>query len=106
MSKSAVTSFIAGLVLALGASTAFASDPVAASTPATAAPTQTAPAQSPAPQVLAAQAPKRPGDEVICKREEETGSRLGGKKVCMTKDDWAQQSRDARDGMLYNGTRH
>jgi hypothetical protein len=38
-----------------------------------------------------------PDQQIICKHEEEVGSRLGGKRVCMTKAQWAQQAQDARD---------
>jgi hypothetical protein len=36
-------------------------------------------------------------DQVICKREEVTGSRLGGPKECHTRRDWDQMATDARD---------
>ncbi len=35
-------------------------------------------------------------DKVECRREEETGSRLGAKKICMTRQEWANAARDAR----------
>jgi invasion protein IalB len=38
-----------------------------------------------------------PDQQVICKHIEEIGTRLGGKRVCMTKAQWAQQAQDARD---------
>jgi hypothetical protein len=48
-------------------------------------------------------AAKRPpvssDEEVICKREDELGSRLSGKKVCMTRRDWRRQSTDAGDAV-------
>jgi hypothetical protein len=31
----------------------------------------------------------------VCRTEFATGSRLGGKRVCMTKQEWDQQSEDA-----------
>jgi hypothetical protein len=40
---------------------------------------------------------KTPDQQIICKHEDEIGSRLGGKRVCMTKAQWAQQAQDARD---------
>ena len=69
-----------------------------------ATPAATAPATAPSP------APTRPphgvkrpaansDDEVVCKREDELGSRLGGNKVCMTRRDWRQQSNDAGDAV-------
>jgi hypothetical protein len=38
-------------------------------------------------------------NQVICKREEVTGSRLGGPKECHTRHDWDQMSIDAREGV-------
>jgi hypothetical protein len=61
-----------------------------------------------APPAAAAPATKAPAakraaigsdDEIICKREDEIGSRLGGKKTCMTRRDWRQQSNDAGDAV-------
>ncbi len=37
-----------------------------------------------------------PDKQVICKHQEELGSRLGGKRVCMTRAQWAQQAQDAQ----------
>ena len=34
--------------------------------------------------------PKARGDDMICKASEETGTRLGAKRVCYTRDQWAQ----------------
>ena len=45
-----------------------------------------------------AKAPPAHGeDEIICKREEVTGSRLGGHKECHPRRVWEQISADARD---------
>jgi hypothetical protein len=44
-------------------------------------------------------APVKKKDPVICKRQEETGSRLGGKQVCMTKSQWDEQRADAQRGL-------
>jgi len=49
-----------------------------------------APAQ---PQASQANAP----DQVICEREEDTGTRLGAHKICHTRSQWAQIRRDDRD---------
>jgi len=38
-------------------------------------------------------------DTVICKWTEEIGTRLGGGKVCMTRAQWDQQTRDSQDGL-------
>lgn len=36
------------------------------------------------------------GSKMICREVDETGSRLGGKRVCMTRDQWEEQKRAAR----------
>jgi hypothetical protein len=46
-------------------------------------------------------ASKDPGQQVICKQQDEIGSRLGGKRICMTKAQWAQQTQDAHDSADY-----
>ncbi|HEY2050177.1 MAG TPA: hypothetical protein VGH03_12605 [Caulobacteraceae bacterium] len=40
-----------------------------------------------------------PSQRVICKTQDEIGTRLGGKRVCMTKAQWDQQQLDARDSV-------
>jgi hypothetical protein len=42
---------------------------------------------------------KNDPDAIICKRIEELGSRLGGGKVCQTRAEWDQQSRDSEDDL-------
>jgi hypothetical protein len=61
--------------------------PSAMTVPATATSSPSAPPQVPAAQKK---------DPVICKHQEETGSRLGGKSVCMTKSQWDAQRADAQ----------
>lgn len=56
------------------------------------APMSGPPAPAPAPPAPTA----KKKDPVICKRQEETGSRLGGKSVCMTKSQWDAQRTDAQ----------
>lgn len=43
-------------------------------------------------------APKKVRDpnEIVCERQEELGSRLGGQKVCKTRAQWAEDRRVAR----------
>jgi hypothetical protein len=62
----------------------------------------------PQPQASQANAP----DQVICEREQDTGSRITGHKICHTRTQWAQIRRDDRDSteqtqrerpMDYNG---
>jgi hypothetical protein len=36
------------------------------------------------------------GSKMICREIDETGSRLGAKRVCMTRDQWDEQRRAAR----------
>jgi hypothetical protein len=57
------------------------------------APMSGPPAPAPAP-------PAKKKDPVICKHQEETGSRLGGKSVCMTKSQWDEQRADAQRNMM------
>lgn len=55
---------------------------------------QTAPA---APAATQATSKLKDPNRIICEREEELGSRLGGKKICKTAQewqDWRQQNRD------------
>jgi invasion protein IalB len=42
--------------------------------------------------------PKRAADpnEVVCEKQEETGSRLSSHRVCMTRSQWAEQRRADR----------
>jgi len=57
-------------------------------------------AQSPAVTPAATPAPKSSdADRVICQKVEEVGSRLGGKKVCMTKLQWELQRKAFREGI-------
>ena len=37
--------------------------------------------------------------DIVCFREEETGSRLGGKRVCMTRAQYIQRARDAQNAL-------
>jgi hypothetical protein len=46
------------------------------------------------PGSTAAQAPDP--NEVVCERQEEIGSRLGSKRVCMTRSQWAEQKTQDR----------
>lgn len=55
-----------------------------------------APRANPATTVAPATVTANPEDKVICRYLEETGSRLGGKKICMKKSDWQSQAADAR----------
>lgn len=61
-----------------------------AATPAVAGPQTQAPAQ---PQATQSNAP----DQVICEREQDTGSRVTGHKICHTRSQWAQIQRDDRE---------
>jgi hypothetical protein len=37
------------------------------------------------------------GDQLVCRNLAETGSRLVKKRVCMTRDEWAEQKRAQRE---------
>lgn len=74
---------VVGLSAPLAAPT-FA-DPASASSGASGAAAKTPPPPSP--------------DDVICKRQEVTGSRLGGRKVCHTRLEWEQMSENARENL-------
>lgn len=41
--------------------------------------------------------PKKDPDEIVCEKQEVLGSRLATKRVCMTRSQWAEQRRGARD---------
>lgn len=43
-----------------------------------------------------AQKKTRDPNEVVCERQEELGSRLGGTKVCKTRAEWAEERRVSR----------
>jgi hypothetical protein len=86
--------FVAALVASALAGTCFAD---VAPTPPAAGDGATPPA-SPTP----ASAPLKHGYDpnvVICKWTDEIGTRLGRSKVCMTRAQWDQQSRDAQDDL-------
>jgi hypothetical protein len=49
------------------------------------------------PQPVQAPTAKSDVDKLICKKQEEIGSRLGAKKVCMTLEQWQARTNDDRD---------
>ncbi len=79
MNRSAIVALAA--VLGLAAAPALAADPQPASPPDP--PRQTTPSNV-------------DPNQVICKRQEETGSRLGGAKICHTRREWADIAAAAR----------
>ena len=56
--------------------------------------TDTAVTTAPAPQATETKAERK-----ICKREEATESRLGGKRVCLTAEQWRERQRRATSGL-------
>jgi invasion protein IalB len=54
---------------------------------------QSAPTAAPPATAASTKDPNR----VICERQEEIGSRLGGKKVCKTAAEWDEERRQQRD---------
>jgi len=83
--------------LVLAATAAFMTAAVAAQAQQMNPPPPTSPPSSPG--APSQDMPVKKKDPVICKRQEETGSRLGGKQVCMTKSQWDEQRADAQRGL-------
>ncbi len=83
----------------LAAATALMTASVAAQAQPTSAP-PTAMAPAPNAAMPPQDPPAKKKDPVICKRQEETGSRLGGKSVCMTRSQWDEQRADAQRGLM------
>ncbi len=59
-------------------------------------PPSTPPAAPPAAAASVKPTADDPGAKIECRRMDETGSRLGGKRVCMTRQEWADAAREAR----------
>jgi hypothetical protein len=57
---------------------------------------QTAPADPATSSAPATQQVKDP-NRIICERQEEIGSRLGGKKICKTAQEWQDSRQQTRD---------
>lgn len=53
-------------------------------------------AQSQPAQLQPTAKPAHDPNEVVCERQEETGSRLGSHRVCQTRAQWAEQRRNDR----------
>lgn len=83
MKLRAVAPSLALLLLAAGQ--AFATDNSPAAAPTAAATAPSPPAKS-----------KPDPNEKICKREEVTGSRLGGSSICHTRQEWADMAAASR----------
>jgi hypothetical protein len=83
-----------------------ASQASAASDPTTAQATPPAPPAMPAPSAMPAPTSHTDPNTVICKREQSSESRLGGAKVCHTRQEWADMAAAARtdvDSMQQRG---
>ena len=78
----------AGLIGIMAAAMAASSAPSAPS-----APTQVSPATVTAPATPVVDDPMK---KIECRRMEETGTRLGSKRVCMAHQDWLEATREAR----------
>lgn len=92
ITRAAALGLCATLLMGASSGSIAATDPAEGSATvavATAAPT--APA--------AKRAAANPENQMVCKTETPTGSRLGGHKICMTKADWYQISNGARENM-------
>jgi hypothetical protein len=77
------TALAAGMLLVAGE--ASATDDTAASAPA-----------APPPSAAPAPVSRLASSLVVCKRQETTGSRLGGAKICHTRQEWADIAAAAR----------
>ncbi len=75
-------------VLALAAVVGFAADGAAVTAP---APTPVKPAV-----VVAAKPAVDPMEQTICRTMEETGSLIGGDRVCHTRREWTEMAREGR----------
>jgi hypothetical protein len=77
----------------------FASPGFAAPPASTDVPAATPPATPASAQPKPTQTAKNRFDpnQVICKQEEDIGTRLGGHKTCMTRAEWAHQAQNAHD---------
>lgn len=60
------------------------------------------PPQAPLPAPREAQAKDK--DKLVCRRVGSTGTRVGGAKRCLTREQWSQQGSNANDGMARAGT--
>ena len=60
---------------------------------------QTAPVPVAAPAVAkkAATDPRIDSNAIVCKSEDTTGTRLGAKKVCLTRQQWADMAAESRE---------
>lgn len=56
-----------------------------------------APAIAQAPSAGTAPAKAQDPDKKICQRVEETGSRLGDKRICKTRAEWAAERQESRN---------
>ena len=65
---------------------------VAAAGDAPSAPTPVSPATVTAPKPV----DDNPMTKVECRRMDETGTRLGSKRICMTRQEWLDMTREAR----------
>jgi hypothetical protein len=84
----AVSVFAAGGALAQGTTTPPVSNPT---------PPQTAPQPTSVPATTAENDPEL--DKVVCKKVDVPGTRIGGKKVCKTKREWADIQRQTAEGV-------
>jgi hypothetical protein len=57
----------------------------------------TSPSAAPAASPDKSQAKTDPDDEIVCKDEETTGSRLGARRVCLPRHEWKRMARDSAD---------
>ena len=95
MQRSRVVSLIVcgGILLAGGAALADDTPSSQQTPPASATPPSTTGTAQGA--TTDATTPPDPMDEVICKREDMTGTRVSRQKICMTRRDWEEQAKES-----------
>lgn len=47
------------------------------------------------PAMAAEEAAKNDDEKIVCKREKELGSNMGGRKICMTRAEWRREKEES-----------
>jgi len=94
MIKASLLGFAAAFLLAAAGQGIAAPNSPSTDMPA-ATPTPTAPQDQPKPMQTAKNT--HDSNQVVCKTEDTTGTRLGGHRTCMTRAAWEQQAQNAKD---------
>ncbi|MGH7022917.1 MAG: hypothetical protein ACREEB_04900 [Caulobacteraceae bacterium] len=95
VTKLIVASLASILALTAAGSLFAAGDPTAPPAPTAQATVPATQSPAPAPNPKTALAAKKPSPkDVICKPDPGTGSRVGGVKICLTREEWRQREMD------------